>query len=98
MSVTNFSAINPIHQEWVHQDQLILNTILGSFSPTLIPIIVNVYRSCDAWVTLTLTYVKPTHEKIAHLKTQLTNQLIKGSQMILELCRTSNQRWLNLQS
>ncbi|KAI9200571.1 hypothetical protein LWI28_010014 [Acer negundo] len=57
---------NPAHHIWVRQDQLLLNAILGSISPSIIP-------SCDAWTALANIYAKPSRGHIMHLKGVLTN-------------------------
>ncbi|KAA8542770.1 hypothetical protein F0562_023922 [Nyssa sinensis] len=83
ITVNGVTTVNPAHHPWVRQDQLILNAILGSLSPPLIPFIATARTSRDAWSTLALTYGQPTRGLITHLKTQLNNPL-KGSQTIIE--------------
>ncbi|KAA8539726.1 hypothetical protein F0562_026418 [Nyssa sinensis] len=83
ITVNGVPTVNPAHHTWVRQDQLILNAILGSLSPPLIPFTATARTSRDAWSTLALTYGQPTRGRITHLKTQLSNPL-KGSQTITE--------------
>lgn len=67
----------------IRHDQLILNVIIGSFSPSLIPFIATARTSADTWNTLALTYGKPSCGRITQLKTQLRNP-VKGFQSITE--------------
>ena len=83
VTVNGVPTANPAHHTWVRQDQLLLNAILGSLSPPLIPFIASAQTSHDAWSTLALTYGKPTRGRITQLKTQLSNP-IKGTQTITE--------------
>ena len=39
---------NPAHRLWVRQDQLLLNAILGSLSPSIIPFIASAKTAHDA--------------------------------------------------
>ncbi|KAG6468877.1 hypothetical protein ZIOFF_073572 [Zingiber officinale] len=68
------------------EDQLILNVIIGSLSPTLISFIAAAHTSCDTWNTLALTYGTHPCGCITKLKTQLRNP-VKGSQSIIELMK-----------
>ncbi|KAK0598282.1 hypothetical protein LWI29_033262 [Acer saccharum] len=74
---------NSTHNIWVRQDQLLLNAILGSISPCIIPFIASAKTSHDAWTALANTYAKPSRGHIMHLKGVLTN-ISKGSQSITE--------------
>jgi hypothetical protein len=40
--------LNPEYITWIHQDQLILNAIIGSITPTIIPFIARAKSSCEA--------------------------------------------------
>ena len=51
---------NPAHTLWVRQDQLILNALVGSLSPTIIPFIARAQTSKAAWTILADTYAKPS--------------------------------------
>ena len=74
---------NPAHRLWLRQDQLLLNAILGSLSPSIIPFIASAKTAHDAWVALANTYAKPSRGHIMHLKSVLTN-ITKGTQSITE--------------
>ncbi|KAK2638883.1 hypothetical protein Ddye_026678 [Dipteronia dyeriana] len=77
------TAQNPEHHIWVRQDQLLLNAILGSITPSIIPFIASAKTAHDAWVALANTYAKPSRGHIIHLKGVLTN-ITKGTQSITE--------------
>ena len=72
---------------WIRQDQLVLNAIAGSLSPTLIPFIASAKTSREAWTTLANTYAKPSRGRVSQLKEQL-RVLAKGPQTITEYMQT----------
>ncbi|KAG6776831.1 hypothetical protein POTOM_016621 [Populus tomentosa] len=48
--LTDHSTIpNPAYHIWIRQDQLILNALIGSLSPTLIPFVARSTTSREAW-------------------------------------------------
>ncbi|RVW70497.1 Retrovirus-related Pol polyprotein from transposon RE2 [Vitis vinifera] len=49
---------NPAHTLWIRQDQLLLNAILGSLSPSIIPFIARAQTAREAWTILANTYAK----------------------------------------
>ncbi|KAL9463125.1 hypothetical protein AB3S75_001013 [Citrus x aurantiifolia] len=55
---------NPAHLLWVRQDQLILNAIIGSISPNIIPFVATAKTSKEAWIMLANTYAKPSRGRI----------------------------------
>ena len=77
------TTANPAHHLWTRQDQLLLNAILGSISPSIIPFIASAQTVRDAWTTLANTYAKPSRGHIMHFKSVLTN-VTKGTQTITE--------------
>lgn len=77
------STPNPDYLLWIRQDQLLLNAIIGSLTPSLISFIATAKTSYDAWTTLSNTYAKPTRGRILGLKNRLTNP-VKGAQSITE--------------
>lgn len=77
------STPNPAYSHWVTQDQLILNVLIRSLSPTFIPFIATVKISHDVWSTLANTYAKPSRGCIMQLKSYLNN-LVKGTKSITE--------------
>ncbi|KAI9161493.1 hypothetical protein LWI28_017973 [Acer negundo] len=74
---------NSAHHIWVRQDQLLLNAILGSISPSIIPFIASVKTVHDVWTALANIYAKPSRGHIMRLKGILTN-ISKGTQSITE--------------
>ncbi|KAA8539032.1 hypothetical protein F0562_025724 [Nyssa sinensis] len=64
-------------------DQLILNAIIGSLSPTLIPFIARATTSRQAWTILANTYAQPSHGWIKQVKGHLKNPT-KGSQSVTD--------------
>ena len=78
---------NPAHTLWVRQDQLILNALVGSLSPTLIPFIAKAQTSHAAWTILADTYAKPSRGRIKQV-----NDLTKGSQTITDFLQSVKAR------
>jgi len=66
------------HTLWIRQDQLRLNAILGSLSPTIISFIAQAQTSKKVWTILANTYAKPSRGRIKKLKNQF-KQITKGS-------------------
>lgn len=76
---TNNTIIpNPAHVLWIRQDQLILNAIIGSISPLIIPFIAQSRTSREAWTILATTYATPSRGRIKQAKSQL-KLITKGS-------------------
>jgi hypothetical protein len=69
---------NPTYTLWIRQDQLFLNAILGSLSPTIMSFITQAQRSKEAWTILANTYAKPSRGRIKQVKNQLKH-ITKGS-------------------
>jgi hypothetical protein len=59
---------NPAHTLWIRQDQLLLNAILGSLSPTIMSFIAQAQTSKEAWTILANTYAKPSRSRIKQVK------------------------------
>lgn len=87
VTINDVATVNPAHRTWICQDQLILNAIIGSLTPSLISFIVTARTSLDAWSTFAHTYGKPTRGRITQLKTQLSHPM-KGSKTITEFMQT----------
>ena len=69
---------NPAYIMWIRQDQLILNALVGSLTPTISPFITQANTSREAWTILANTYAKPSRGRIKQVKNLLKN-IIKGS-------------------
>jgi hypothetical protein len=52
--------LNPKYITWIRQDQLILNAIIGSITPTIIPFIARAKSSREAWIILAAIYATPS--------------------------------------
>ncbi|KAJ0975732.1 hypothetical protein J5N97_017697 [Dioscorea zingiberensis] len=72
---------NPDFALWIRQDQLLLNTIIGSVSPNLVPYIASSSSTHAAWLTLEKTYASPSCGRIMELCGRLAN-LSQGTQTI----------------
>jgi hypothetical protein len=83
ITIDNTTVPNPSHKLWIRQDQLLLNAIISSFSPTIIPFIACAGTAKDAWNILANTYVKPSRGHIQQVKNKLKNPT-KGTQTITE--------------
>ncbi|KAA8525629.1 hypothetical protein F0562_007489 [Nyssa sinensis] len=82
---------NPSYILWTRQDQLILNAVIGSISPTIISFIAQATTSRQAWKILANTYAKPSRGRIKQIKNQLKNST-KGSLGITEFMQTIKTR------
>ena len=69
----NVATLNPAYTFWIRQDQLILNALIGSLSPTFIPFVARATTSREAWTVLANTYAKPTRGRIKQVKNLLKN-------------------------
>ncbi|KAA8525995.1 hypothetical protein F0562_007905 [Nyssa sinensis] len=68
LATNQTTQLNTAHTFWIRQDQLILNAIIGSLSPTLIPFIARATTSCQAWTILATTYAQPSRGRIKQVK------------------------------
>ncbi|KAH7577423.1 hypothetical protein JRO89_XS01G0249200 [Xanthoceras sorbifolium] len=82
---------NPAYSLWSRQDQLILNALVGSLSPTIIPFIARAKTSQEAWTILANTYAKPSRGRIKQVKSHLKNPT-KGSQNVTDFLQTVKSR------
>jgi len=79
--------LNPDYIIWIRQDQLILNAIIGSITPTIIPFIVRAKTSREAWNILAATYAAPSRGRIKQVKSQL-RLLTKGTLSITDFLQS----------
>jgi hypothetical protein len=75
----------------MRQDELLLNVILGSLSPTIMSFIAQAQTSKEAWTILADTYAKPSCGRIKQVKNQL-KQITKGSMGVSEFLQTMKAR------
>ncbi|KAH7569107.1 hypothetical protein JRO89_XS06G0107500 [Xanthoceras sorbifolium] len=69
--INNQVSPNPACTTWIHQDKLIFSAIVGSPTPSIIPLIQCTTTSQEAWTNLINTYAKPTRGHIKQIKDQL---------------------------
>ncbi|KAG6774882.1 hypothetical protein POTOM_022260 [Populus tomentosa] len=81
------AQINPEFITWRRQDQLILNAIIGSITPAIIPFIASAKTSREAWSILAATYATPSRGRIKQVKSQL-RLLTKGSLSITDFLQS----------
>lgn len=74
-------AATAARSSWIRQDQLLLNAIVGSLSPQLVPFIASATTSHQAWNILFTMYGKPSHGRIMQLRSDL-DTLSKGTKPI----------------
>ena len=79
--------LNPAYITWIRQDQLILNAIIGSITPTIIPFIARAKSSREAWSILAATYATPSRGRIKQVKSQF-RLLTKGSLSITDFLQS----------
>ena len=77
-TINNAPSPNPEYLTWLRQDKLIFGALVGSISPTLIPVITQSKMSREVWMTLANTYAQPSREHIKQIKDQI-KQATKGS-------------------
>jgi hypothetical protein len=90
--LTNQSNIpNPAYHIWIRQDQLILNALIGSLSPTLIPFVARSTTSQEAWTILANTYAKPSQGRIKQVEAIFKNST-KGNLNIIDFLQSVKAR------
>ena len=67
----------------MRQDNLIFSALVGSLTPSIIPLIQQTNSSREAWTTLANIYARPSRGRIKQIKEQLKHAT-KGSQTITE--------------
>ncbi|RVW86331.1 Retrovirus-related Pol polyprotein from transposon RE2 [Vitis vinifera] len=67
LTTNNVDTINPAYTLWIRQDQLILNALIDSLSPTIISFIARANTSREAWTILANTYAKPSRARTDEL-------------------------------
>ena len=65
ITTNNETKPNPEYQTWFRQDKLLFGALVGTLSPSLIPLITQSQTSRDAWKILTNTYARPS---LGHIK------------------------------
>ena len=91
ITTDNHTFTNPSHKLWIRQDQLLLNAIISSLSPTIIPFIAYAGTAREAWNILANTYAKPSRGHIQQVKDKLKNPT-KGTQTITEFLHSIKAR------
>ena len=82
---------NSARHLWIRQDQLILNAIIGSLSPTIISFVARAKTSMEAWTILANTYAKPSRGRVKQVKALLKNST-KGTQSITDFLHSVKAR------
>ncbi|KAH7663599.1 hypothetical protein IHE45_14G066700, partial [Dioscorea alata] len=62
---------NPTYQTSLRQDKLLFGALVGTLTPTLIPLITRSKNSLEAWTILSNTYSRPSRGHIKQLKDYL---------------------------
>ncbi|KAK1555207.1 hypothetical protein Q3G72_023368 [Acer saccharum] len=89
--VNNITSPNPAYSVWFRQDQLILNALIGSLSPTIVSFVARAKTSMEAWNILANTYAKPSRGRIKQIKSLLKNST-KGTQNITDFLHSVKAR------
>lgn len=84
ITVESRTTPNPSYSTWVRQDKLIFGALVGTFSPTLVPLISQAQTSESAWKTLASTYANPSRGYINQLKDRLNHITKSPSQSITD--------------
>ena len=82
---------NPAHCLWIRQDQLILNALIGSLSPAIIPFIARSKTAQEAWTILSNTYAKPSRGRIKQVKA-LFKSSTKGTSTVTDFLQSVKAR------
>jgi len=80
-------TLNPEYHTWIRQDQLILNAIIGSITPTIIPFIARATTAREAWNILAATYATPSRGRIEQVKANLKS-MTKGTLSIIDFLQS----------
>jgi hypothetical protein len=84
---TTTQTLNPEYHTWIRQDQLILNAIIGSITPTIIPFIARATTAREAWNILAATYATPSRGRIEQVKANLKS-MTKGTLSITDFLQS----------
>jgi hypothetical protein len=84
-------TLNPEYHTWIRQYQLILNAIIGSITPTIIPFIARATTARAAWNILAATYATPSRGRIKQVKANLKS-LTKGNLSITDFLQSVKAR------
>ena len=71
ITTNNEIKLNPEYQTWLYQDKLLFGALVGTFSPSLIPLITQSQTFHEAWKTLAKTYALPSYGHIKQIKEQI---------------------------
>ncbi|KAD2805295.1 hypothetical protein E3N88_38672 [Mikania micrantha] len=74
----------PSYNHWFQQDRLLFGALVGSLSPSIVPLIANATSSLDAWRILSNTYASPSRGHIKQLQHRLKNTSKSSDQPITE--------------
>ncbi|ESR37344.1 hypothetical protein CICLE_v10030281mg, partial [Citrus x clementina] len=91
LTTNNVATPNPAYTLWIRQDQLILNALIGSLSPTIISFIAHANTSREAWTVLANTYAKPSRGRIKQVKNLLKNPT-KGTMTVTDFLHSVKAR------
>ncbi|RVW88563.1 Retrovirus-related Pol polyprotein from transposon RE1 [Vitis vinifera] len=91
LTTNNVDTLNPAYTLWIRQDQLILNALIGSLSPTIISFIARANTSREAWTILANTYAKPSRGRIKQVKNLLKNPS-KGTMTVTDFLHSVRAR------
>ncbi|KAI4353620.1 hypothetical protein L6164_002554 [Bauhinia variegata] len=83
VTINNEPIPNPAYNTWLCQDKLIFSALVGSLTPSIVPLIQQAHTSHEAWQILATTYARPSRGHIKQIKDRLKNTT-KGSQTISE--------------
>lgn len=84
ISTGSTTTPNLAYSTWVRQDKLIFVALVGTLTPTLVPLISQTSTSRSAWQTLASTYVNPSRGHINQFKDRLSNIIKSPTQSITE--------------
>uniref|UniRef100_A0A6N2KS64 Integrase catalytic domain-containing protein n=1 Tax=Salix viminalis TaxID=40686 RepID=A0A6N2KS64_SALVM len=84
--------VNPNHNLWLRQDQLLLHSIIASVSEHIMPLIASTTTSRMAWEKLKTLYANRSRSRVMSLKERLTATTQKG-----ELCPLQSQLMLRIE-
>lgn len=74
---------NPDFSHWTRQDKLLLGSLVGTLSQTLIPLVSQERTTKEIWDILTKTYAPPSRGHIKQLKDQF-HRTVKGNRSTTE--------------
>ncbi|KAL4565872.1 hypothetical protein LXL04_029978 [Taraxacum kok-saghyz] len=84
VTVDGVSTPHTDYQAWFRQDRLLFGALVGTLSPSIVPLITNASSSLEAWQILSNTYASPSRGHIKQLQHRLKQSTKTHDQSITD--------------